>query len=363
MARILNRIRKAFMGTDVDAILLMNTLAPTSNFLYLTGMTSGLFEFSPLVVTRRREVLLTNPLEYEIARRQHPAEMEVRNMGAKKASELFTELGEYLEGKRVGIDGESLPQKYYLLLKRYSKARAFVDVSGSFYAARAVKDDYEISMISRANHLVLKMMGEIQSYFKEGMTEKQLAAQVEYMMRAYGADGPSFPTIVCFGENAALPHHMPTAARLRRNSLVLIDCGAKYANYCSDVTRTFIFKPDAATAKHREMRQMLDTVKEAQGLAMGSIRAGLPGKSAHLVAAEYIDGACGGKYRGRFIHSLGHSLGIDVHDVGPRLGPSVTEKLQANMVVSDEPGIYVPGFGGVRIEDDVVVTKSGGRLI
>lgn len=361
MLSVKARLARVFEGCGADSLLLMNTLSPTSNFLYLTGMASGLFEFSPLVVTRHSETLLTYPLEYEIARRTHPAEMEVRKMGSQ--AEAYGQLAGMLKGKVVGVDCETLPKRHYDALRRHSKAKRFVDASECFARAREVKLEDEIALIRKANRISLGMLGGIEDHFREGMTELELAARVDYEMKERGAEGPSFQTIVCFGENAALPHHAPGQKRLERNTFVLIDCGARYRSYCSDTTRTFIFRPERGSRKFAQMEDMISTVARAQSEAMPLIRAGLPGKEAHLRAAQVIDTASGGRYNGMFIHSLGHSLGIDVHDLGPRLGPSVNRKLEENMVLSNEPGIYMPGFGGVRIEDDIVVTKRGGRLV
>lgn len=196
------------------------------------------------------------------------------------------------------------------------------------------------------------------------MTEKQVAAKLDFLMMHHGADEPSFKTIVCFGANSALPHHSPTEAKLRANNLVLIDAGAKYQNYCSDLTRTFIFKPEKHTKRHARMADMYETVKMAHDMAFRAIRPGIPGSSVHKVAQDFIDSYGGGTYKGKFIHALGHSIGIDVHDSEIiALAPKADMKLQKGMVFSDEPGIYVNGFGGVRIEDDIVVTKNGASFL
>ena len=172
-----------------------------------------------------------------------------------------------------------------------------------------------------------------------------------------------FPTIICFGANAAMPHHMPDDTKLGANEFVLIDCGSRYRNYCSDVTRTFIYKPDRKIAKYKKMLDMYNVVAQAQRIGMSEVMAGAQGKAAHLAAQDCIDKASKGVYKGTFIHSLGHPIGVEVHDVGVGLYPSEKDKLREGMVVSVEPGIYIPGFGGVRIEDDVLVTKKGMRVL
>ncbi len=193
------------------------------------------------------------------------------------------------------------------------------------------------------------------------MTEKEIAGRLEYLMMQKGADGTSFSSIVSFNENAALPHHMPSNKRLTPNSIVLIDMGARYKNYCSDITRTFMFRPDKSSSRYKRFAEMYGIVEGAQKLAASMIKEGIMGQKVHNAAADHINMAENGRYRGRFIHSLGHAIGIDVHDAGPGLYGN--EKLKAGMVVSNEPGIYVVGFGGVRIEDDVIVKKDGATVL
>lgn len=189
------------------------------------------------------------------------------------------------------------------------------------------------------------------------MTELQLAARFDFLQMGLGASSTSFNTIVCFGSNAAEPHHASGNRKLRKGDIVLIDAGGKFSNYCSDITRTFVF---GKKANPRQAR-MIGTVAKAQKLAIGMIRRGVNGKNVHFAAKAFIDSAERGIYKDRFIHSLGHSIGIDVHD-GLGLGPQ-DNILKAGMVVSVEPGIYVPGFGGARIEDDVLVTENGCEVL
>jgi Xaa-Pro dipeptidase len=171
-----------------------------------------------------------------------------------------------------------------------------------------------------------------------------------------GASGTSFDTIVSFGKNAALPHHSPDKTRLRKGELILIDAGAKDSNYCSDITRTFAFGKIGEGQK-----EMIDVVKEAQRMAIGAIRQGRDGREIHSLAENYLNETRGGKYKGRFIHALGHSVGLEVHD-----GPGFSKQkniLKPGMVITVEPGVYVPGFGGVRFEDDVLITEKGSEVL
>ncbi len=361
MRSVIGRIKRVFEGMKADAILIMNTGEKDPNFSYLTDFTDGVFESALLIVTKSGETLITNPLEYQIAKSQKPREMKIVN--EKSFKQIVAHLKKNLGGKIVGINGSFMPYRSYKSLKKYSKAKKFVDVSSNLGIARSVKDGEELSRMRIANVIVKKALKNIQQYFKTGITEKEIAAKFNQLMQTYGASGPSFSTIVCFGANAAMPHHMPSNTRLKPNSFVLLDCGAKYKNYCSDVTRTFIFKPDKRSEKYKRMIDMYNTVKKAQALAMTQIKSGVKQSVAHNTAEKVINTASGGIYRGKFIHALGHSIGIEVHDPGAGLSPGLTKPLKENMVVSDEPGIYIQGFGGVRIEDDVLVTKKGGKII
>lgn len=354
------RLRRVFSATKVRVMLLMNTANTDPNFSYLTGFT-GTFEGSALIILPKKEILLVSPLEYGVAKRSKPKEMQIVLMDSRKKIE--TAFKKYLKGKTVGINGSFLPYGLYTKLKKRSKAKKFKDVSSAFYSARNVKDHSEVALIIRANRIIKKALAEIPEYFKDGVTEKEIATKLDELAMSHGGEGPSFPTIVCFGANSAVPHHMPTNAKLLPNSFVLIDCGSKYGNYCSDVTRTFIYKPQKNSQKYKKMIEMYKTVKEAQRLALKSVKPGIKGSVPHNVAAEHINKAFGGRYNGKFIHALGHSIGIEVHDPGTGFFPSETEKLREGMVISDEPGIYITGFGGVRIEDDVLVTKNGAKML
>ena len=188
----------------------------------------------------------------------------------------------------------------------------------------------------------------------KGMTERALKAKIDYQMVERGADSPSFESIVAFGENSALPHYSAGERRLRDGDNVLVDVGARYRLYCSDITRTFFFGHAAAS-----QREAYSKVLEAQTKAIAETREGVTGRAVHQVAAKVINQS---KFKGRFTHSLGHSLGLEVHD-GPGLTLRNPRRLKRNMVVTVEPGIYLPGHGGVRIEDDVVVTKDSCRVL
>ena len=338
---------------NVDLILLSNTGNEDPNFLYITEFESGLFENNILLVKKDRIKLLTNSLEYETALEQKNRSMDVLNIN--NSNEMSNILKKEIEDKIIGLNMEFLPSRSLGIIKKF-KPRKIVDISGAFAKARAIKDEDELKKMRIANDITKKAFKEIPKYFKEGITEKEIAARFNYLMAYNGSDKEAFDTIVSFEKNSALPHHFPDNTRLAKNSTVLIDAGAKYKNYCADLTRTFFFKPDKISTKYKKMSEIYETVHKAQQIGLEKAVENEDGKNVHAAVAEFINTVHGGKYKGRFIHSLGHSIGIETHDPGASFSQQ-NVKLKKNMVISDEPGIYIVGFGGVRIEDDVLIGK------
>ncbi|HUY70441.1 MAG TPA: Xaa-Pro peptidase family protein [Candidatus Baltobacteraceae bacterium] len=361
MISVSARLRRVFDNAKVSTILLANTNYNDSNFLYLTGLPAATLEGYILVADRKKVTLLVNVLDYEIAKENSPR--GVRVVMWKTRDKIRAELKRLLKGKVVGINEGFIPIGYAKRLRKVSGAKRFVDVSEAFAKARVIKDSGELKNMAIANRIIKAALKEIPSHLKEGVTEKEIAAKMTYLMMRKGADAPSFPSIVSFGANTALPHHMPDNTRLKRNSLVLLDVGARYNNYCSDVSRTFIFKPDRKSAKYRRMMEIYRTVEEAQRRSNKAIRAGAEASAIYDIANNHINSAFNGRYKGKFTHALGHSVGIDVHDGEIGFSPGYKVKLREGMVISNEPGIYIVGFGGVRIEDDILVTKKGAKVL
>ena len=349
-----SRLKRVFAEAEFEKAIIINTGSKDSNFLYLSGFTSGVFEDSVLIADRKGMTLLTSVLEYDTAIEQAPSSMDVKCVSSGK--EQWNEIKKEIGKDTVGIDYGFLPYGYAMALKKNIPGATFKDATERFADAREIKDGYEISLMKKAVSITKESLREIPSYFKNNMTEKELRARFEFLMGEKGGEGLAFDSIVSFGQNAALPHHMPDETKLKANEFVLLDVGARYQNYCADVTRTFLFKPDKSTMKYKRMEAIIDTVKEAQALGLSYVKDGADGMTAHTEVSKFIDSARNGIYKGRFIHSLGHQVGIDVHD-----GTGLTTRskvLKKGMVVSDEPGIYITGFGGARFEDDVLVGKG-----
>jgi Xaa-Pro aminopeptidase len=227
--------------------------------------------------------------------------------------------------------------------------QAVADIVSSI---RMVKSEDEIAVIEAAGRLAEGVLADLIGEIRPGMTERELAAKFEYEFKARGASGASFDTIVLFGPRTSLPHGQPGDTALKDGDIVLLDFGCRLNGYCSDLTRTYAF--GTISPWFEEIYQLTLT---AQRGALDALRAGKTGREVDSVAREIIAGAGHGKHFG---HGLGHGVGIEIHEP-PRLNPESNVTLAPGMVVTVEPGIYVPGRGGVRIEDLVVVTEDGCR--
>jgi Xaa-Pro dipeptidase len=347
-----SRVRRIFreLSKPPDAILLANATEPhvDQSFFYATDVQSGTFEGCQAVLFPDGSThILTHPLEAESARTARECHVEV----VTKREELVGKLRDLIPaGTTVGINEEELTYSTFRQLRKALPRVRFVDVSRAIRKARDVKGPDEVARLRQAARIGSRVARDVPSLLRRGMTELELAGEMEYRMFRYGAAGRSFPTIVAFGPHGALPHFHPTASRLRPGMGIVCDFGALHQRYCSDITRSYAFgRPPP------ELRKIHETVLEAQAAALDTIRAGVPGREPHLAAKAVIDRS---PWKGRFTHGLGHSIGLAVHD-GYGMGERTEEPLQAGMCVTVEPGIYVPGLGGVRIEDDILVTRQG----
>ena len=299
-------------------------------------------------------------LEYETAFEQRFSGLRIIKM--EDAEVVRALLSAALKGKRIGINGSFVPYETYVWLKKRFMPKGIVDVNSSFLKARIVKDAEELKNIREAARITRTAMEKIRRDLRPGVTERDIAMRFDDISERLGSEGPSFDTIMDFGKNAALPHHKPDKTKLRTGDFVLIDAGARVNNYCSDITRTFIFG-GAGGKGYARKAEMLNVVKEAQKRAIEGIKPGMKCDEVDGIARSYIDAFGKGRYKGKFITALGHSVGIEVHDIGGVLSPGAKLELKENMVFAVEPGVYIPGLGGARIEDDILITKKGCKII
>jgi Xaa-Pro aminopeptidase len=303
-----------------------------------------------LLITEDKALLGTDFRYWDQAQKQSPnfKLVEMKGRLAKTLPKLVDEAGNQ---KSIGIEAKYITLHQYEVLLMVTDV-TWVKLEDTLEIFREVKSNNEIELIREAAAITDKVMAQVNGIAQPGMTEKQLAWELEKRLRELGASGLAFPIIVASGKNGARAHHEPGDRQLKVEDTIIIDMGAKIQGYCSDLTRTF-FLGDDPSSKFNEIYQV---VLDAQEEAVKKIATGKTGKEIDQIARDAIDSVGYGK---AFGHSLGHGVGLDVHE-NPRLSQIYDgEPLCPGMVVTVEPGIYLPDWGGVRIEDLILVTSDG----
>jgi Xaa-Pro aminopeptidase len=324
-------------------------VAFSPNLRYLTGFTGS---NGSLLVLGGKSILFTDP-RYQI---QVAQEVTCRVKIAKGPLLMDVVAAIARLGlKRIGYEPARMTCNAYESLKSLLPMKASLEpVKGWIEELRMVKSPAEIALIHRSVQTNSRAFEQAVARVRPGMTEQDLAAELEYRMRRLGAEKPAFETIVAAGVRSALPHAQPTAARLKPRDLVLVDMGAQQDGYCSDMTRMlFLGTPTA------KVKRVYRAVLEAQLAAIAAVRAGASTAAVDRVARKVLRGY--GLDRA-FVHSTGHGLGLEIHEP-PRLGKRDKARLKAGMAITIEPGVYLEGFGGIRIEDTVVVTENGCEIL
>ncbi len=340
-------LRDELAVEDLDA-LLVNHLP---NVRWLTGFSGT----SALVIVTALDVVLLTDFRYA-------TQIEEEVGGAARTiiveESLWTGLWELLAtlpaAKRVGFDSAHLVHRDFQRLMEQGNRWQWRPTADIVERLRERKDESEVAAIRRAIGMAESALSMTLESLAPGLTETQLAGLLEKALRDAGSEEYPFPSIVASGERSALPHARAGDRRLAAGDFVLIDFGAVADGYCSDITRTVVL--GKATA---EQREVYDIVREANARAAGSVRAGMKGMDADAVAREYIHARGFGE---AFGHSLGHGIGLEVHEA-PRLAKTADALLPVGAVVTIEPGIYRPGWGGIRIEDDVLLTEQGSIIL
>ena len=346
------KLRRMLNEQGLDGILITRP----KNSLYLSGFGPSVQPdeiAGALLITEDDSVLMTSFIYLEQAEREAPEfrlfEVERGDEGMVKAlSGLLEEVG----AKRVGFEAE------HLTFARYQKWASvwggLVATRGLVEEIRAIKDQDEIEAIRKAVALADETSAYLREYIRPGLTEREVAWEAEAYMRQGGAEKIAFDLIVAGGPNGALPHATPTERAFREGEPIVIDIGARVESYHSDLTRTiYLGEPDA------KFQEIYALVRRAQENALEGIRAGMKGKEADGLARQVIEGAGYGEYFG---HGLGHGVGLAVHEK-PRANQTSEEELQPGMILTVEPGIYITGWGGVRIEDMVVIREEGVEVL
>jgi Xaa-Pro dipeptidase len=341
----LKALRNLFASKKLDGYIAAND----KNMKYFTGFSGG----SLLLVPQEGEsILFVYGVNYEAAKEEtNGARVELIKMGENIAKRVANEIYG-LKIRHIGFD--SLRASSYLKMKGLLGETELEDAGEIVRSLRKVKDESELRLITKAAEITSRGMNTAFEIMAAGLKERAVAAEMEYEMRKSGSDGVAFETIVSSGPSSAFPHGGCGDREIRKSDFVVVDIGAKYQSYCADLTRTFIVgKPSP------KQLEVYEAVKEAQSIAMNQVRAGIEAKEVDGVAREYIAKMGYGEY---FVHSLGHGVGLDVHEP-PTLGPSSKDVLASGNTVTVEPGIYIPKFGGVRIEDTVLVMEGEARKL
>lgn len=330
----------AFEKKDFDAFLVANE----PDLLYLTGTPGA----ACLLIQKKREnTIYVYGVNYE----QTKAEAkEFKVELVKRGQKLGEKIGPIIKALKVKkLASDTIDYELYRLLAKAIRGHAKLKVKEDFVQElRKVKDEEELKRMRKAGEITVAGMKAAYETIKPDVTEIEVAAEIEYAMRKKGGYGTAFGTIVASGIRSAYPHGGCAERKIHKGDLIVVDIGATYEYYCSDMTRTFV-----AGESSQKQEKLYEVVKKAEEAAYHAIRAKARGKDVDHAARKIIEDA---GYGENFNHSLGHGVGLNVHE-DPVLSPISKDRLAVGNVVTDEPGIYIPGFGGVRIEDSVLVKQ------
>ncbi|HIU81745.1 MAG TPA: aminopeptidase P family protein, partial [Candidatus Ornithoclostridium faecavium] len=316
-----------------------------SNTFYLSGYESTNCR---ILITNDKDYFFTDMRYLEEAKNAIGDRFEVLLGGVEEIKGIVDDLGV----KALGVE-ENVSYGEYRSLEELFKGVEFVAVDEAFSKIRAIKTEREISLIKTAQSVTETAFNEILPFIKEGVTEIEIAARLEYIMLKNGCE-LAFDSIVAFGENGSKPHAHRSERKLRRGEFVTMDFGAKYKGYCSDMTRTV-----ALGAVDERKARAYNAVLEANKLAEKAIKIGEKCCDIDAVARNYLAKFSLDKF---FSHSLGHSVGVDIHEM-PAFSPRCDEVLKEGMIITVEPGVYLEGDFGLRIEDMALVTKNGAEIL
>lgn len=338
-------IRDGLAERKIDALLVSS--AP--NVRYLSGFTGS---NGNLLLWPGGAILFTDP-RYDL-RSKEEVNCRVTVTRRPLILDVAARIGR-LGLRRIGYEQTRMTCDLFEALKSRLPARAtLVPIAGWIEELRMVKSPAELALIRQSVETNSSAYEEAAARLKAGMTERDLAAELEYRMRRLGAEKPAFDTIVAAGARTALPHSEPSSARLEQGTLAMVDMGALQEGYASDMTRMLFL--GAPTPK---VKRVYRAVLEAQLAAVAAVRAGVQASRVDQAARRVLKSYGLGR---AFVHSTGHGLGLEIHE-GPRIGKTGKTRLEAGMAITIEPGAYLEGFGGVRIEDTVVVTASGCEIL
>jgi Xaa-Pro aminopeptidase len=342
-----DKLRRGFRKTGIDGLLVTNF----TNVTYLTGFTG---DDSYLLLIGDKPVVVSDPRYTTQLEQECPdVEAAIRPPG-KGMVETVGELARSGRAAKLGIEAASMNVELHEQISTALPKTQLISTSNLVEALRVIKDKDEVAAIRQAIWIAERAFGVLRASLRGERTEKEVADELENQTRLYGGKSCSFPPIIAVGARAALPHARPTDQKIGADDFVLVDWGADGGLYKSDLTRVLV------TGKiPPKLERIYRVVLSAQEQAIAAIRPGMSGHDVDQVARSVISKAGFGR---NFGHGLGHGIGLEIHEA-PRLAARATTELEPGMVVTVEPGIYLPGWGGVRIEDDILVTKDGCEVL
>ncbi|MBU0904322.1 MAG: Xaa-Pro peptidase family protein [Firmicutes bacterium] len=340
----LRKLRQSIAELNIEAILLTSEY----NRRYMTGFTGTA---GVAIITQEHAVFITD-FRYTQQAQKELAGFEI----VQHSKPIMEEVGAQLEKLNIKSVGFEKDHMSYAMFEIYQKAikADLIPVSGLVEKIRLIKTEQEIKILKAAANIADAAFEHIITYIKPGKTELEVSNELEFFMRKQGASSSSFDIIVASGLRSALPHGVATDKIIETGDFVTLDFGALYNGYVSDLTRTV-----SVGEPSNELKEIYQIVLDAQLKSLAEIKPGMSGIEADAVARDYIKAK---GYGDAFGHSLGHGIGLEVHE-GPGLSFRSETILEEGMVITIEPGIYVPEIGGVRIEDDTIVTSSGNEKL
>lgn len=336
----ISRVRSKIAALGLEAVLFLDMC----NIRYLTGFAGS---DGALLVGERKEFLLVDG-RYITQAGEEVQGVDIRQYREKTDGivQTFMDSG----WKHIGLEAAALTLQDFLKLRDRAADAELKPLGEELSVLRMIKDEGETEWIRKAATLSSRALGSVLEIVKPGMAEKDLALELEYRIRQGGAEKVSFDIIVASGDHAALPHARPGGRRFEEGDFIVLDYGAVCGGYCSDETCTV-----ALGRISDRQREVYDVVREAHDRALAAVKAGVPCRDVDHAARSFIEGKGMGRY---FNHGTGHGIGLSVHEE-PRLSPLSETRLEAGMVITVEPGVYIPGLWGVRIEDLILVTRDG----
>ena len=341
----IDKLRKILSKSEIDTIF----ISSKDNIKYYSGFT-GTLAF--LLISETEAIIVTDS-RYTIRAQEECPDYNIYKL--KSGDNWIKNSTDQIKAKTIGFEGNQLSVNMLNQLKERSENNLnWKDFSNEITNQRVIKSESEINLIEETISISDKAFNNVSKNIYAGITEKEIAWEMEKEMRNLGADSISFDTIVASGLNGAKPHHSPTDKEVMNNEAITIDMGAKLNGYCSDLTRTiFIGTPDD------KFKKIYSIVLRSQLISLETAKEGMSGEEIDKISRDIISTE---GYGENFGHSLGHGVGLEVHE-NPGVGPSSENKIEPGMIYTIEPGIYIEGWGGIRIEDMVLMTDNGNKLL